>query len=303
MGDGLIVVDASGDMTPIDVAALTRRNKSLPFNQRFARMWEISENTLERIKVEQEVRGGIERDEFEVHVQPQADLSTGQLVGAEALVRWRHPERGLVLPEDFISVTEESGLIVQLGERVLRIACEQAVRREKQGFPSVRTAVNLSSVQFHEPGLAGMVSNVLDQTGMDPRLLKLEITETAAMRHAGAAAEIMHDLASIGIALSLDDFGTGFSALQYLREFPIHGLKVDRSFVSGITYDANSAAIVAAVVAIGQALGLKVIAEDIETSEQLISVREQGCDWYQGLLLGPPMSGEAFDSVLRHRAA
>ncbi len=230
-------------------------------------MWEISENTLERIKVEQEVRRGIDRDEFEVHVQPQADLSTGQLVGAEALVRWRHPERGLVLPEDFISVTEESGLIVQLGERVLRIACEQEVRREKQGFPSVRTAVNLSSVQFHEPGLAGMVSNVLDQTGMDPRLLELEITETAAMRHAGAAAEIMHDLASIGIALSLDDFGTGFSSLQYLKEFPIHGLKVDRSFVSGITYDANSAAIVAAVVAIGQVLGLKVIAEGIETSE------------------------------------
>ncbi len=266
-------------------------------------MWEIPANTLERIKLEQEIRRGLERDEFEVYVQPQADLKTGRVVGAEALVRWRHPERGLVLPLDFISVAEESGLIVQLGERVLRTACEQAVRREKQGYPSLRTAVNLSSVQFHEPGLAGMVSNVLDETGLDPRLLELEITETAAMQHAAAAAEIMHDLASIGIALSLDDFGTGYSSLQYLKEFPIHGLKVDQSFVSGITFDANSKAIVAAVVAIGHTLGLRVIAEGIETNEQLISVKERGCDWYQGFLLGAPMSGEAFDSILSHRAA
>lgn len=297
------MVNASGVMTPVDVQALTRRNKSLSFNQRFTRMWEIPANTLERIKLEQEIRRGLERDEFEVYVQPQADLKTGRVVGAEALVRWRHPERGLVLPLDFISVAEESGLIVQLGERVLRTACEQAVRREKQGYPSLRTAVNLSSVQFHEPGLAGMVSNVLDETGLDPRLLELEITETAAMQHAAAAAEIMHDLASIGIALSLDDFGTGYSSLQYLKEFPIHGLKVDQSFVSGITFDANSKAIVAAVVAIGHTLGLRVIAEGIETNEQLISVKERGCDWYQGFLLGAPMSGEAFDSILSHRAA
>jgi EAL domain-containing protein (putative c-di-GMP-specific phosphodiesterase class I) len=302
-GDGLLVIDASGAAAPVDLGALARTSKSLPFNQRFARMWEISDNTLERIKLGQELRRGIERDEFEVYVQPQADLRTGRIVSAEALVRWRHPERGLLLPQDFIPVAEESGLIVLLGERVLRIACEQAAQRERQGLRSVRIAVNLSAVQFHEPGLAGTVSKALDDTGLDPRLLELEITETAAMHHAALAVEVMHDLVSLGITLSLDDFGTGYSSLRYLKEFPIHALKVDRSFVSGVTFDANSAAIVAAVVAIGHALELKVIAEGIETREQLISVTERGCDWYQGFLLGRPMPSEAFDSMLVRRAA
>jgi EAL domain-containing protein (putative c-di-GMP-specific phosphodiesterase class I) len=302
-GDGLFVVDASGGRAPVDLRALAQRSKSLPLNQRFARVWEVSENTLERIKLEQELRRGIERDEFEVHLQPQADLRTGQIVGAEALVRWRHPERGLVLPDDFIPVAEESGLIVPLGERVLRIACEQAVRRERQGLPSVRIAVNLSTVQFREPGLTAMVSNALDETNLEPHLLELEITETAAMRHAALAVEIMCDLASLGVTLSLDDFGTGYSSLRYLKEFPLDALKVDRSFVSGVTFDANSAAIVAAVAAMGHTLGLKVIAEGIETAAQLTSVRERGCDWYQGFLLGRPMSGEAFDCILGQQAA
>ena len=301
--DGLLLVDASGGTAPVDLRALVRTNKSLPLNQRFARLWDVSENTVGRIKLEQELRRGIERNEFEVHLQPQADLRTGQVVGAEALVRWQHPERGLLLPEEFIPVAEESGLIVPLGERVLRIACEQGVQREKLGLPPVRIGVNLSAVQFHEPGLAGMVSTALDRSGLDPRLLELEITETTAMRNAEMAVEVMRGLTPLGITLSLDDFGTGYSSLQYLKEFPLDGLKVDRSFVSCMTHDRNSAAIVAAVVAIGHALGLRVIAEGIETAAQLTSVKERGCDWYQGFLLGRPMPGEAFDAILGQHAA
>jgi EAL domain-containing protein (putative c-di-GMP-specific phosphodiesterase class I) len=299
---GLLLIDASGSTAPVDLRALVRTSKSLPLNQRFARLWDVSESTVGRIKLEQDLRRGIERDEFEVHLQPQADLSTGQVVGAEALVRWQHPERGLLLPQEFIPVAEDSGLIVPLGERVLRIACEQAVQRERLGLPSVRIGVNLSAVQFHEPGLAAMVSSALDESGLDPRLLELEITETTAMRHAELTIKVMHSLTSLGITLSLDDFGTGYSSLQYLKEFPLDGLKVDQSFVSCVTSDRNSAAIVAAVVAIGHALGLRVIAEGIETAAQLTSVKERGCDWYQGFLLGRPMSGEAFDAILGQRA-
>jgi EAL domain-containing protein (putative c-di-GMP-specific phosphodiesterase class I) len=302
-GDGLFIVNAAGDRAPVDLRALSRTSKSLPLNQRFARMWEISDATLERFKLEQELRSGIEHNEFELHMQPQADLHSGQILGAEALVRWRHGERGLVMPDDFIPVAEESDLIVQLGAHVLRMACEQAMSRERRGLPPVRVAVNLSAVQFVAPGLAGMVSNTLDETHLDPRLLELEITESAAMGDAARAVKVMSDLAELGVTLSLDDFGTGYSSLRYLNEFPIHALKVDKSFVQGVTFDANSAAIVAAVVALAHTLRLKVVAEGVETAAQLRSVRERGCDLYQGMLLGRPMPSESFDWMLSQQAA
>jgi EAL domain-containing protein (putative c-di-GMP-specific phosphodiesterase class I) len=301
--DGLLVVDASGQVAPVDLGSLARGGKTIGLNQRFARMWQVSDNTLERLKIEQELRRGLERDEFEVYLQPQADVETNQVVGAEALVRWRHPERGLVLPDDFIPIAEETGLIVQLGERVLRAALEQAARRQQRSMTGLRISVNLSTVQFRDPNLASMVSDAVDEAGLDPRVLELEITESTAMCQAALAVEVMRDLASLGVKLSLDDFGTGYSSLQYLKEFPIHALKIDRSFVSGVTADANSAAIVGAVVAIGQSLGLTVIAEGIETAPQLAFLKEQGCAWYQGFLLGRPMPAEAFDSMVRRQAA
>ncbi len=301
--NGLFIVNAAGERAAVDLKALSRTSKSLPLNQRFARMWEISDATLDRFKLEQELRSGIERDEFELHMQPQADLRSGEILGAEALVRWNHPERGRVMPDDFIQVAEESGLIVQLGAHVLRLACEQAMQRERRGLPPVRVAVNLSGAQFVAPGLAGMVSNTLTDTRLDPERLELEITETAAMGDAVRAVQVMGDLASLGVTLSLDDFGTGYSSLRYLNEFPIHALKVDKSFVRNVTTDANSAAIVAAVVAVAHTLGLKVVAEGVETQAQLRSVRERGCDMYQGLLLGRPMPCETFDWMLAHQAA
>jgi EAL domain-containing protein (putative c-di-GMP-specific phosphodiesterase class I) len=290
-------------MAPLDLDTIAHTDKTLRLNQRFARLCQIPDGTLERIKIEHELRRALERKEFEVYLQPQAVVGTNQIVGAEALVRWRHPERGIIQPDDFVQVAEESGLIVELGEQVLRTACEEAVSREKAGLPPVRIAVNISAIQFREPGLTGRVAAVLDETGLDPRMLDLEITESAAMRHAALAVEIIHDLASLGVTISLDDFGRGYSSLEYLREFPIHALKVDRSFMSGVPFEADDAAIVEAIIAIGNTFGLRVIAEGIETAGQLAFLRERGCGWYQGFLLGRPMPTEAFNSMIRRQAA
>ena len=299
--DELLMVDAEGRVTPLDLKAITHNRRTIELNQRFTR--EVSDNTLQRIKVEHELRRALVRGEFDVYLQPQADVETNRILGAEALVRWRHPERGLILPDEFISIAEDSGLILELGELVLRAACEQAARREVAGLPAVRIAVNISAVQFREPSLAGMVASVLNETGLDPCLLELEITESAAMRHAVLALDILRDLTALGVKVSLDDFGTGYSSLQHLKEFPIHALKIDRSFVSGVTVKANDAAIVRAIIAIGQCLGLKVIAEGIETHSQLAFLKDHTCDWYQGFLLGGPMPEETFGSLLEQHAA
>lgn len=301
--DGLVLIDAEGHMSPLDFKAIAPANRPLQLNQRFARTWDISDNALERIKMETELRRALDRGEFHVYLQPQADVTTNRIVGAEALVRWRHPERGLILPDDFIPFAEESGLIVQLGELVLRTACQQAIRREMAGLPQVRIAVNLSAVQFREPGLASLVKNVLNETSVDPRILELEITESTAMRHATLALEILNDLTALGIKISLDDFGTGYSSLQHLKEFPIYALKIDRSFVSGVTTNTNDAAVVKAIIAIGQSLGLQVIAEGIETAGQLEFLKDQACGWYQGFLLARPQPEEAFHSLLEQCAA
>lgn len=298
-----MVIDSSGGIVPLDLNTLAHTDRTMHLNQRFARMWEIPDGTLERIKAEHELRRALERDEFEVYLQPQAAVGTNEVVGAEALVRWRHPEKGLVLPDEFIPIAEESGLIVQLGERVLQQACEHAARRVKAGRASPRVAVNLSAVQFREPGLVDMVAAVLKDTGLDPRMLELEITESTAMQQAAVATDIMRDLNSLGIKISLDDFGIGYSSLQYLREFPIDALKIDRSFMSRVSVDRSCREIVAAVISIAHSLELRVIAEGVETASQLAFLMERGCGWYQGFLLAKPMPQDAFDSMLKRQAA
>lgn len=301
--DGLLIIDSAGEVGPFDAKLIANNDKTLQLNQRFGRMWQVGEGTLERIKIEQDLRRGIERAEFEVYLQPQAEVQSNEVIGAEALVRWHHPERGIILPDDFIPAAEESGLIVQIGEQVLRSACRQAVERMDTGGRALRVAVNLSAVQFHEPNLTRTVAEALDETGLEPSMLELEVTESTAMRHASLAAQVMHELTELGVNLSLDDFGTGFSSLQYLKEFPIEALKIDRSFVRGVTSATKDAAIVAAIIGIGHSLGLKIIAEGIETRSQLTFLRERGCEWYQGFLLGRPMPTEAFDSMLSRQAA
>jgi EAL domain-containing protein (putative c-di-GMP-specific phosphodiesterase class I) len=301
--DGLLVIDSFGEAGPFDPALIANSPRTFQFNQRFGRMWQVGAGTLQRIRLEQELRRGLERGEFEVYLQPQADTLSNKVLGAEALVRWRHPERGILLPDEFIPVAEETGLIVPIGEHVLRAACSQAVERLRSGGPGVRIAVNLSAVQFHEPSLPSTVASALDESGLDPLMLELEITESTAMRHAALAVNVMRQLTSLGVNLSLDDFGTGYSSLQYLKDFPIDTLKIDRSFVSGVTAGPKDAAIVATIIGIGHSLGLRVIAEGIETASQLAFLRERGCEWYQGFLLGRPMPSQAFDSMLQQQAA
>ncbi len=300
---GLFLIDTSGRTAPVDLKTIAQIDKPPRLNQRFARMWEIPDGTLERIRIEHELRRALEREEFEVYLQPQAAVGTSKIVGAEALVRWRHPDRGIVQPDQFIPLAEELGLIVELGEYVLRTACAQAVSRRSAGLPSVQIAVNLSAVQFRMPGLARLVADVLTESGLDPGTIELEITESVAMQHAALAVEIMRDLASLGVRISLDDFGTGYSSFQYLRQFPIDVLKIDPSFVSGVTVDSNDAAVVGAIIAVGHSLGLKVVAEGVETAAQLAFLRERGCGWYQGYLLGTPMPAGVFDSMLQRRVA
>ena len=306
--DGMLVIDDSGKIASLNPGSgrppkIPEAGKTLPLNQRFARMWEIPEGTLERMTLEADLRRALNHEEFAVYLQPQADVQTNRIVGAEALVRWQHPDRGLILPDEFIPLAEESDLIVQLGEQVLRTACEQSRARHKNGLPLLRIAVNLSARQFEQPNLVDMVEAVLKETGLEPHLLELEITETTAMRHAAFAIEVLRDLRALGVEIALDDFGTGFSSLKYLKDFPIHTLKIDRSFVRAVTHEEKDAAIVSAIIAIGHSLGLKVIAEGIEDEEQLTFLKKQQCDWYQGYLLGKPMPAEAFDSMLEEQAA
>ena len=247
----------------------------------------------QRLALENSLRRALERDEFAVYYQPQADVQTGGIVGIEALVRWQHPERGLVLPGEFIPIAEETGLIVPLGERVLRTACRQAKSWQDGGLSPLRIAVNLSTRQFRQPSLVDAVTGILEETGLSPHLLELEITEGVAMQDVDFVIVVLRSLHEMGVRISIDDFGSGYSSLSYLKNFPIQTLKIDRSFVDDLTVDASDAAITSAVIAMAHSLNLNVIAEGVETEAQLAFLRERGCDQFQGFLLAGPMSGDS----------
>lgn len=256
----------------------------------------------ERVELENSLHQGLERGEFVVFYQPQVDIGSGRIVGTEALVRWKHPERGLVSPVEFIPVAEETGLIVPLGTWVLRTACAQNKTWQQAGLPPTRVAVNLSARQFHQRDLADTIAQVLDETGLDPQHLQLEITEGVAMNEAEFTSAMLRDLKKTGIQIAIDDFGTGHSSLSYLKRFPIDTLKIDRSFVGGLTEDPNDVAIVTVIIAMAHALNLRVIAEGVETREQLAFLKQQGCHEIQGYLCGRPAPAEAVEELLqRHR--
>jgi len=259
----------------------------------------------ERLAVENSLRHGLVSGEFAVHYQPQVNIDTGQIVGAEALVRWQHPERGLVLPAEFIPVAEETGLIVPLGEWVLRTACAQNRAWQEAGLPPLRVAVNLSARQFQQRDLKSMVAQVLEETGLDPHCLQLEITEGVAMQDAEFTITMLRELRGMGIQIAIDDFGTGHSSLSYLRRLPIDVVKIDRSFVCDLTTDPNDAAIVSTIVAMAHNLKLKVIAESVETEEQLTFLKEQQCDEFQGYLFSKPVPAGKLEKIVvrgRHRS-
>jgi len=261
----------------------------------------MNEESLERVRIESALRNALERNEFVLHYQPQVDLQTGRIVGMEALIRWKHPELGMVPPSRFVSIAEDTGLIVPIGAWVMRTACAQNKAWQDAGLGRLRVAVNLSARQFSAADLVPGIEAVLADTGLEPSCLELELTESLFMSDVTPAVELLHRMKALGINLSIDDFGTGYSSLSYLSRFPIDVLKIDRSFVNDITHDANDAAIVASIIALAHNLRLSVIAEGVETAEQLDYLRHQGCDEMQGYYFSKPLPAHEFEKLLRQR--
>ena len=259
---------------------------------------EMGDTAGAQLVLESALRKAVERNELLVEYQPSLDAADGRLTGVEALVRWRHPELGVLVPDEFIPLANESGLITEIGTWVLRTACRQARAWHDAGFPGLTMAVNVSAVQFWQPGLIQTVAQVLDDTGIDPQCLELEITESVLMRNADATVATLQTLKNMRIKISIDDFGTGYSSLNYLRRFPIDILKIDKSFSCDVIGNAESAAIVQAIGALARGLGLKTVAEGVETAEQLEFFRKQRCDRVQGFLFSAPRSAEDISEML-----
>ena len=259
----------------------------------------MNDQAFNRLTLENDLRKALERGEFVAYYQPQLNIETGEIIGMEALVRWKHPERGLVSPAQFIPLAEETGLIVQIDEWVLRTACEQNKRWQEQGYRPLRVAVNLSTQQFQQANLVERVAQVLKETGLDPQYLELEITESIAMYNVERVIITLQELAKLGLEIAIDDFGTGYSSLVYLKNFPIHRLKIDQSFVRDITTDHGDAAIVSTIIAMSHSMQLDVIAEGVETPEQLKFLHEQKCREMQGYLFSGPVPAERFEQFLR----
>ena len=259
---------------------------------------EMNQDMQERMRLEGDLRNALQNGELLLHYQPKFELGRNQIKGAEALVRWMHPQRGLIPPADFIPLAESTGLIVPLGEWVLEEACMQAAQWMRAGIPPFRLAVNVSAREFSS-SLPARVAATLDRHGLDARWLELEITESTLMRDIERVIDIMDQITALGVSLSLDDFGTGYSSLSYLKRFPIDTLKIDRSFTMGIPGDGSDCAIASTVISIGQQLGHRVIAEGVETAEQLEFLREAGCDEVQGYLFSRPLTAEAFEKAFR----
>jgi EAL domain-containing protein (putative c-di-GMP-specific phosphodiesterase class I) len=259
----------------------------------------MNARTRELLLLETSLRQALAREQFVLHYQPQFDLATGRLTGVEALVRWNHPEMGMVPPAEFIPMAEETGLIVPVGEWILRTACAQARAWQSAGFPPLRMAVNISPRQFRHPRLAERIRSILAETALDAGLLELELTESMIMHDVEEAIRTMHELTTLGIALVIDDFGTGYSSLHYLRSFPIRKLKIDREFVRDVTTNANDAAIASAVIALARTMSLEVVAEGIETREQLAFLREKECQAGQGYLFSRPLPAAELSGILR----
>jgi EAL domain-containing protein (putative c-di-GMP-specific phosphodiesterase class I) len=261
---------------------------------------EMRRRSISWLETESELRRALDRDELHNLYQPIVSPRTGEIVGFEALVRWQHPERGLVSPADFIPVAEQSGLIVPLGNRVLEQACAEAVRwNDNRGEREpLRVAVNFSPRQLSHPRAVETILETLDRCGLPPDLLCVEITESALVEDAAATLATLNQLNEIGIRLALDDFGTGYSSLTYVRRFPIDTLKIDRSFVDGIVGSSEDEAIVTAVLSMGRALGVHVVAEGVETEEQADRLRTLGCKLAQGYLFSRPISAAAARELL-----
>jgi diguanylate cyclase (GGDEF)-like protein/PAS domain S-box-containing protein len=264
---------------------------------------ELNVRALKRQSLENALRHALEREELMPHYQPKMNLESGDIVGVEALIRWTHPERGLVAPAEFIPIAEECGLIVPIGRWMLREACHQAQAWQDIGLAPLRIAVNISAVELRAKDFVEGVSVILAETGLDPRYLELELTETFLMQDSTSTSEVLHSLKQMGVKLALDDFGTGYSSLSHLRRFPIDTLKIDRSFVRSVTTNADDASIVSAVISMGNNLHLRVVAEGVETREQLTFLQDRDCPFGQGYYFSHPLPGWECTQLLRRGIA
>ncbi|HEY0376346.1 MAG TPA: EAL domain-containing protein [Pyrinomonadaceae bacterium] len=278
-------------------SALYRAKQSGGNNYQFYTA-DMNERALHRLALENKLRWAIDRGEFRVYYQPQVSIGTGRVTGMEALVRWQHPEMGLVSPAEFIPLAEDTGLISPIGEWVLRTACAQARVWRDEGFEGLRVGVNLSPRQFQQPDLAPMVARLLKETGLDAASLELEVTESSVMKNAESSVRTLAELKAMGIKIAVDDFGSGYSSLSYLKSLPIDVLKIDQSFVRDMTADPKDAAIVMAIIQLAHSLQLEVKAEGVETEEQLRFLSLLRCDAMQGYLFCKPLPADAFEQLL-----
>jgi EAL domain-containing protein (putative c-di-GMP-specific phosphodiesterase class I) len=260
----------------------------------------MSARAMERLELSDDLRRALEREEFAVHYQPQVSLATGGTVGFEALVRWEHPERGQLLPARFIPSAEETGLIVPIGQWVLREACHQAKvwHRQYPSDPPLVVCVNLSAKQLRDPELYRVLGQILDESGLEPGTLELDITESVAMEDAPATAAALEELHALGVRVIIDDFGTGYSSLSYLEKFRMDCIKIDRSIVGELEGETGARVLVKVMIDLVHSLGLKVIAEGVETTGQLERLREMGSDMAQGRYFSSPLPSEAAASLL-----
>jgi EAL domain-containing protein (putative c-di-GMP-specific phosphodiesterase class I) len=258
---------------------------------------ELTQTVRERLTLEVRLWRAIEKQQLRVYFQPQLDINSGQIIGAEALVRWIDPIHGFITPNRFIPIAEETGLIIAIGEWVLRETCRLGQQWLNAGLPPITLAVNVSPYQFKRSDINALVTQILDETGYPVHLLELEITESGLMDNQQATA-ILNDLHTQGVHLAIDDFGTGYSSLAYLKFFPLDVLKIDKSFIDDIPFLASDMAIASTIIAMAHHLGFKVLAEGVETQAQLDFLREHGCDMYQGYLYSKPLPAEDFAKLL-----
>ena len=280
-----------------DVAMRAAKDASIGSYRFFAP--EMSSLADNRLALETELRRALELEQLELHYQPKVDIGTGRVRSAEALIRWRHPTRGLVPPDVFIPLAEESGLIVPIGEWVLRSACQQLRAWIDAGMRPVRVAVNLSAKQFRQADFTAVVKSALNDSKLEPGYLELELTESAVMHDAEKSAETLQVLSTMGVHISIDDFGTGYSSLSYLRRFPLDKLKIDRSFIRDLMMNPDDVSIVRAIISLAHSLRLRVVAEGVETAEQLEFLKNLGCDQYQGFYYSPAVPAEDFAELIR----
>ena len=259
----------------------------------------MNTQAVRRQSIEASLHRGLERQEFVLHYQPKVNLHNNIIVGAEVLIRWQHPEWGLVPPSQFVSIAEDCGLILPIGRWALRAACLQAQAWRQAGLPPIIVAVNKSALEFRTPDFLEDTRATLRDTRLEPRYLELELTESVLMRDADFTGGVLHALADLGIKLAIDDFGTGYSSLSYLRQFPIHTLKIDQSFINQMTSNPDDAALVGAIINVGKSLKLRVVAEGVETPEQSAFLRAQHCDEGQGYYFGRPATAETFSTLLQ----